>query len=452
MKTVATDKQIRDAFSLSPKRIPRVLIWGLGVHGGGEGVLRFFHELGWKITVHDPKSKEIFAETQKSFSKSQAIAWKLGTPWNDDLLHTIDLLIKNPGVPLTHAGLKAAKKLGIPVTNDADIFTRVMPPNRIIGVTGTKGKTTTATLIAHILGDRAVVVGTPKKPFLSALKSKANFVVAEYSSFDCDLLTRSPHLSILTSLFADHLNRYASFDDYAYAKTNLWKFQTASDMLIHSDGVTKKYLKVGDGKKILAPQLSTSLRASLSFSVHEEAARIAVMVARSLGVTLTDITKRVKTYRGEEGRREHVPAVMLECYNDTTATNPLAAVSSITALHHHFPKRPHAVIVGGEDKTFPDKDVREFAHALKRINTVYILPGSLSDRLHAHLTKQKNVHRVKNISEAVAHAVNAIPGGVLLLSPGAASFNMYAHEFARGQDFVRSVITHAHGTLPRRGR
>lgn len=452
MKTAAINAQLRDAFSLPPKRTPRVLIWGLGVHGGGEGMIQFFHALGWSIVVHDPKPKDRFERTIARLSNVKSLVWKLGTPWNESMLTGIDIVIKNPGVPMTHTGLRAIKKKGIPVTNDADIFTRVIDPKRIIGVTGTKGKTTTTTLIAHLLGDQAIAVGTPQRPFLSALSSNAKYIVAEYSSFDCDLLTASPHISVCTSLFADHLNRYASFDAYALAKARLWSAQVPEDIIFYGDGVPTQYRKIVKGRKISITPISNTILNRLPYSVHPESAAIAISIARELGMSIKDITARITKYEGEEGRREHIPAALLTGYNDTTATNPIAASSSIESLRQRFPDQLIGVIVGGDDKSFPDTDLRALARTLKSVSVSYLLPGTMSDRLFTFLPARSGCVRVASIDEAVARAVTTIPGGSLLLSPGATSFHQYEHEFDRGRDFVRAVIHYAHGTIPRRGR
>lgn len=450
MKKANSNTQLRDAFSLPHNRAPRVLIWGLGVHGGGEGMVRFFAELGWHIVIHDPKPKSHFRESIARISQTPHITWKLGVAWSDRLLHAIDLIIKNPGVPLTHTGLASAQRLHIPVTSDADIFTRLITRDRIIGVTGTKGKTTTTTLIAHMLGKKdAVAVGIPGVPFLAALTTRKKYIIAEYSSFDCDLLTESPHIAVCTSLFPDHLNRYPNFASYAKAKGHLWEKQSAKDILVLGSTVPKKFITRGNGKRVVASALST--RTILPYTVHPESASIALAVARACGVPQASALARLKTYHGQEGRREYVPhAKLLSAYNDTTATNPGSATSSILALKEHFPHSTRAVIVGGEDKAFPDADLRALAQALRTTTVTYLIPGSFSDRLAPLISKHVNLVRAPTLRDAVRAAERDFPKCTLLLSPGGASFNHYAHEFERGRDFVSAVTHRAHGKISRR--
>jgi len=412
------------------------------VHGGGEGMLRFFADLGWTIVVHDPKPRAHFTKTIRMFRQSSRITWKLGEDWNDALLNNVDIVIKNPGVPLTHLGLLAARNSHIPVTSDADIFTRLIARERIIGVTGTKGKTTTTLLIAHLLGKQAIAVGIPGRPFLDALDSRAKYIVAEYSSFDCDLLSTSPHIAICTSLFPDHLNRYASFAHYTSSKSRLWKFQNTKDIVVAGSTVPASILRNTKRSALRPKSLSKRVQASLPYSVHPESTAIAVHVARLLGVSLDSCLKKLSSYKGAEGRRERVFTTgTCIAFNDTTATNPGSATSSILALTDHFPTSIRIAIVGGEDKSFPDKDIRVMAKALTALNTVYVLPGSFSERLVAVADKRAHIKFVQTMREAVALAKKEAPDGVILLSPGGASFNLYAHEFERGRDFVKE-ITH----------
>ncbi len=413
----------------------RVLVVGLGLQGGGVGVARFLALLGLKVVITDIKTKKELAPSLKKL-RSFNIQYVLGKHRVEDFLHT-DFIVKNPAVPNSLPALRAAKHARVPITNDADIFFSLLPRERIIGITGTKGKTTTASLIAHLLGTQAVLVGTPGVSFFDVFTKKTtpNFIVAELSSFDLEYVRQSPHVAVITSLFADHLNRYASMSAYAHAKMNLVRYQTKNDVVfLGASREIKKYLP---HTKAGTHFVHTKKNEPPQWSISADAASLASTVAHTLNVPTKTITQRLSTFRAPKGRLETVSKKFgITFINDTTSTNPTGAVYSLGLLLKKF-KSSHkiAVITGGEDKNFPKTDIQNFAKALKKARVdVICLPGSFTKKLTAHLSR---TCQVQNMREAIHQSAKA--HRIVALIPAAASFNLFKNEFDRGESFVREI-------------
>jgi len=206
----------------------RVTIMGLGLHGGGVGVAKFFAKQGAKVLVTDLKTKE---QLKESVSKLRGLKIKfvLGHHRQEDFINT-NLVIRNPGVPRESYFLKVAKEHNIPVETDITIFFKLCKAP-IIGVTGTKGKSTVATLIYELIknkykpariatrgvaGGRSILAGnigvTPLEFLGKIRKGPKGYpkVVLELSSFELEDLKKSPEIAVITSIYPDHLDRFRS--------------------------------------------------------------------------------------------------------------------------------------------------------------------------------------------------------------------------------------------------
>ncbi len=379
------------------KDTPKVLVLGLGEQGGGTGVLKFFRALGWKVTVADLKDVK---------KRHKGVRYIVGKHRKKDFL-SHDLIVKNPAVPLS-----VLKGVKTPITNDADIFMRLVPREKVIGITGTKGKTTTAHLIAHYI--KAPVVGVPGTSFLDVffMKKLPKYIVAEFSSFDCELLTISPHIAVITSLFGDHLNRYKGMREYFSAKKRLFKFQTKDDIAF----MPKKLSFPCKGRRVFTP-----MKCKAPWYIYPASAAIASSVAKELGYT-----PKLKGFKPPKGRREIILDNGIMAVNDTIATNPVAAYETLLAINK---KKKIIAIVGGVDKKFPKKDTEKFNELLKEhAKAVFVLPGDL---------KVDGVE-VKSIKECMPYIKQIIrKGDVVALIPGTASTNIFVNGDQRGEEFSR---------------
>ncbi|MDP3794740.1 MAG: UDP-N-acetylmuramoyl-L-alanine--D-glutamate ligase [bacterium] len=428
-------------------RNKKVLIMGLGLHGGGVGAAAFFARRGAQVRVTDLKSRRALAPSLEKL-KGLPLRYHLGGHRESDF-RWADIVIQNPGVRPDSPYIKIARDSGAVIDTDIGIFFALCPTSEIVGVTGTKGKSTTATLIAEILragipSRRTLLAGNIRNSVLAELDriKKDDIVVLELSSWQLEGLARhrvSPHVAVITSIFPDHLNRYVSMDDYVAAKKLIFAFQSEDDHLFLPRSLTA--LAKGAPGCVHRAASAAGAKVSLPFPLRTPHYRIAVVLAAAVGnfygVRQGIIGRVFKRFKGLEGRLEVVARHKGVTYiNDTTATSPGAAVAALKC----FARRTTVLIAGGQDKAL---DVHEFVTELnRRAKAAVLLPGSATDKIRgAGITVPYEC--VATMREAVAHArQKAKRGDTVLLSPGAASFDSFAHEFDRGEQFRREVLSY----------
>lgn len=436
---------------------------GLGLHGGGLGAARFFAKLGARVTVTDIKTRRELASSLAKLTKFRNITFHLGGHLKTDF-QTADCIIKNPGVPEKSKFLKIAKKFGIPVLSDVEVFFKITPAP-IIGVTGTKGKSTVTWLIGEFLRQGkipAAIGGNIRKSVFDLLASaaKSKYIVLELSSFQLDALKSariSPKVAIITNVFPDHLNRYPSFGSYIASKSNIFKYQKKGDCIFVNarDKLLRKMVKKApaqvhffDPQKILKPFAEAINPRIPSYHLPNIAAAIAA--ARYLGAGDKGIKKVLAAFSGVPSRMELVKVVRgVEFINDTTATNPTAAERAMVFTKKRIGQRKLHVIAGGSDKNLPAGELT--AAMTRHAFSIIFLPGRASaimksqigglNRPKKHGFPKKplifsaaTMDRAVNIASRIAQN-----GDVVLLAPGAASFGLFKHEFDRGEKFVQAV-------------
>ncbi len=469
----------------------KVLIMGLGLHGGGVGTAAFFAKLGSRVVVTDLKSSRELAPSIAALKPFRNISYHLGRHRTRDF-KTADYVIQGPGVPDNSRFLKIAKKAGVTILSDVEIFFLVCPAP-IIGITGTKGKSTTASLLCELLGarigrrsrtapwvrpsrikrgSRVWLGGNIRRSVLEFLPrvKRGDLVVLELSSFQLDSLKRqrrSPHIALITNIFPDHLNRYSSMQSYTASKANIFKFQKNGDVLFINarDALLNRLARGAPSWVIRFDPVGIMRRFSKALSYQPPPYQLpsfaaAIAVARHLGVGERAIRHVLSHFRGLPGRMELIRNVNgVEFINDTTATNPTAAREAIAATKRRIDTHVLHVIAGGDDKGLP---VTDFVRALRRhAATIIFLPGGASRRMKSEIRNQKSpglararpragetnpksqipkTLDAKTMREAVRAAFrDAKRGDVVLLSPGAASFGLFQHEFDRGEQFIRAI-------------
>lgn len=409
---------------------------GIGQNGGGIATVRFFADLGWNVIATDLKTADELNMEFSEFTEYQNISWKLGVHDPKDFI-SADIIVKNPAVPLENKYISLAKEREVSVVNDAELFLLLTPKEKIIGVTGTKGKTTTTLLITHLLKENftAVAVGVPGTSFFDIfyLAHIPDYIVAEFSSFDCELLTMSPHIAVLTSLFPDHLNRHGNFAEYVKAKSRLFATQESTDILFLPHALAIE--SVCPGRKIFFGE-DLDIETAFDWTIHTNSIFAAAAVAHFLGILKATLAERLSTFIPPIGRREVTTLKSgVTLINDTTSTTPRAAVDTITAIIKQFPEKKVFAIIGGEDKNFPPEEIELLNELLKNISIeILILPGTLSDQIVPGV-------KVATLKEAALH-IKKFGGDVVALVPGAASFNMFVNEFDRGEKFVSTMINY----------
>lgn len=460
----------------------KVLVFGLGVLGGGTGTVNWLLKQRAQITVTDKRAKEELTPSLKSLGNSRKkIKFVLGRHDKKDIGRA-DLIIANPAVPYANEFLAYARRKKIPVINDLGIFLENFP-NRIAAVTGTRGKTTTVNWLAHFLKaeyPRAKAAGnssdTSLLKLLSEIRGKTPAAV-ELSSFQLEFLEnpeKSPDLAIITNLYRDHLNRHGTMRAYALAKANIFKKQTAEQNLILNDrnSFTKKFEKLRHQGKIwhFSDQPLTGKKIGLFQAKNEiwfrgssEKIKVlnskqwkkfladwgehngqnflaAALGARLMGLSWSQIKKRIASLPAIPYREETIfQSKKLRLINDSAGTSPDAT----TAALKRFPGRNVLLLTGGTDKNLDFSELAETIYRTLPPHRLFLLEGSATKKLMVALHKKKyngsKPFRTFSDLESMLLAAKALTKktkkSILVFSPGAASFEKFRNEFDRGEKF-----------------
>lgn len=356
-----------------------------------------------------------------------------------------DGVIVSPGVPLNrHPIAERAKKAHVPIIGDIELFAQArptLPPHKVVGITGTNGKSTTTALIHHILeraGIAARLGGNIGLPILSQEPlPEGGVYVLELSSFQIDL-TRSLacDVAVLTNITPDHLDRYDGFADYAAAKERLFTLQHADQAAVIA--------AEDDPSRMIASRINHRLHRVASTDIADQSrwpslqgphnaqnVACAIAVAHVLGVNSEQIEAGLQSYPGLPHRMERVRERHGVLFvNDSKATNPTStapALAAYPAVHW---------ILGGQAKTDElDACAPHFSH-VKAAYTIGEAGGMFATLLRPHLP----VTEAGTLEAAIAAAASAAqPGETVLLSPACASFDQFSDYEARGAAFRAAV-------------
>ena len=446
----------------------RVTVMGLGLLGGGVGVARFLAARGASVTVTDLKDARTLAESVAKLD-GLPITHHLGTHLDADFTGA-DLVIVNPAVADDSPFLAKAREADVPLDTEINLFFKLCPA-QIVGVTGSNGKSTTATLVTHLLGAgqrRAWLGGNIGRSLLEELDAirPDDLVVLELSSFQLERLAwtgLSPAVSIVLNCSPNHLDRHKTFENYARAKQPILLNQREGDVAILSGdcptvsawtdmGKGRKFLfstkfpveqgawldgdvalwRDGSGSRALFRHGDLALRGRHNLGNALAAAGAAVLC----GVPPDAIGPRLAAFTGLEHRLEFVRTLDGVSYvNDSKATTPEAAIAGIEAFDE-----PVVLIAGGYDKQLP---FRKFAVAAVQRARAVVLLGATAGKMKNLVAQRGHVatHIVSSLAEAVGTARSlARPGDVVLLSPACASYGMFENFEQRGAIFKRLAM------------
>ena len=456
----------------------RVTIVGLGKGRTAAGIARFLVANGAAVTITDPKTRDQLAEGIGRLGATPA-ELVLGPSSDDAALADPDYVFVINGVRPRSATVQRARQRGIPVLTEIGLFFRLCPAP-IVGITGTKGKSTTFTLISRILekGPKRVVtggnIGTSIIDLLDRI-SPDDIVVLELSSFQLETLGRSPHVAVITNVLEDHLDHHGTRDAYVAAKRNILAWQGPRDIaVLNLDDPTTVALHTGAASEIrgyslaLRPKRGAYRDADGTLALVDGATRRPVLHERELrvpgrhnvsnalaalivgdlhAVPIEAIADAVRAFSGLPHRLEIVTEADGVLYvNDSQGTTPYATIPALTAYG-----RPAVVILGGISK---GADWTELAKAVVRDARGAVLIGQVADELAAALERAGAakrsfpVQRAATLPDAVRAArAMAKPGDVVLLSPAAASFDMFSSYEERGEVF-RATARELAGAKP----
>jgi UDP-N-acetylmuramoylalanine--D-glutamate ligase len=351
---------------------------------------------------------------------------ELGNEEDLSLLDGVELLVKNPGVPGERPIVVEARRRGIPVWSEVELGYRLLRPRPFVGVTGTKGKTTTSELLGEIFRAAArevVVAGNVGRPLSAVQASEDAWIVCELSSFQLeDVHELSLEVAVLLNLEPDHLDRHGTFERYREAKLRIFE---RARLKVVPRGLGLDGIAFSAGDPLPAePRLPGR---------HNRAnAAAAAAAARAVGIGDDAIAQALREFRGVPHRLELVRERNgVRWINDSIATNTLAARAGVEAFD-----APVRLILGGRAK---GEDYLAFARRMPRHVAAIYLVGEAADELADALAAAGGSYeRAGTIERAVElAAAEAKAGDVVLLSPACASYDQYANFEERGEEFRR---------------
>jgi len=458
-----------------------VTVVGLGLHGGGVGTIRWLLREGARVLVTDIAKPErllpsILLLQKAGCRASRRLRFVLGRAHRKEDIVGSQLVVINPDVPRSSPVFRWAENEGIPIRiGDTSLFIE-RSKRRIIGVTGTRGKTTTTALIGSILrrsDPRAIVAGNLRVSPLDYLRGKEldGWAALELSSWQVeglDNIRRSPNIAVITNILPDHRNRYRSMEEYYRAKCGISRYQQRGDVLVlnrdnrilrdagcqtrgavwwasrrtlpnHLNGAYESRGRVffqRDGRALPVCSAS-SIKLLGAFQIENVLCAVAATLVA--GIPIQTIRAGISQFRGVSGRLERIRLLhRVSYYNDTAATSPEATIGALQTL-----SKRHSgimIILGGADKGLEYSQLMDMA--LRQCRSIVFLPGSATEKMICVLPPRarQSFAVVSSMNEAVREASSrASPGDAVLLSPAAASFGLFLHAYDRGEQFANAV-------------
>ena len=447
----------------------KVTVMGLGINGGGLASARFFARRGAEVTVTDLRSERVLAEAMAQL-KDYPVRYVLERHEEQDFQRA-DLVIKNPAVSPSSPYLAAAHAFGVPVETDLSVFL-TLAPNPVLAVTGSKGKSTTASAAAFVLSrvdPRSRLGGNITVSPLSFLDDLAPgaAVVLELSSWQLgDLRGRGilkPRVSAFTVILPDHLDRYPGMTEYVADKKVIFQEQEADQHAVFNRddpwqldfpaetrartlffsssklqaGMSGAWLDGDEGKLRLDPQDTSCLilsRTRVPGSHNRRNLLCAGLMLAAYGLPPEAIREGLAEFPGVEHRLEHFASWRgISFFNDSAATIPHATAEALRSL-----EGPVVLITGGTDKNIDFSPLREVAGFPRAI---VLLAGTGTEKIRPILAERGVSYdgpydSLKGaVEQALVRAAGIGGRSSILFSPGCTSFGMFLNEFDRGRKF-----------------
>jgi len=447
----------------------RVTIMGLGLHGGGLGATRFFSTLGARVTVTDLKGKRALAPSLKALEDLD-VTYVLGRHVKRHF-EDADMVLVNPAVPENSPYLLAARNAGVKTDSVLNFFLKHCPC-RVIGITGSNGKSTTTALLGEMLRSEGLKpyvggnLGGDILHWLFELESE-DLAILEISSFQLKALdpdTRSPDIAVLTNLAPNHLDRHGTIEDYYQSKARIFGGEQPSRRVVvnSADKEVMKlvagfggdqlpfnaYRKLDQGLwvqdgivtyryKGLHGRLFTVSDLRLHGRFNLENAMAAAGAALLEGCSPRAIQRAVQSFKGLAHRLTIVGKWReITVYNDSKSTNPASTLEAMDSL-----PSPVLVILGGSDK---ELDLSHLADEMCRRAKAVICYGEVGNKIYRAIAERRGTDGrplllwAKPFEKAVDRALSmAAPGDHVLLSPAFASFDQFQSFEERGEAFTR---------------
>jgi UDP-N-acetylmuramoylalanine--D-glutamate ligase len=438
----------------------QVLVVGLARTGIATAL--FCAARGARVTATEERPESQIAETAAKL-RAAGVTLEFGGHKPQTFIEQ-DLIVPSPGVPPTMAALAAARVVGIPVWSELELAWRFLR-GRLVCITGSNGKTTTTSLLGHILetaGLPVQVAGNIGTPLISRVdvSSDSGYTVVEASSFQLEsIVAFRPDVGVLLNITPDHLDRHGSLEEYGRAKARIFENQTEEDaaVLNADDPAAPRYAplrppvfwfsrgrQVASGcflrddeivfrrdgtETVLVRRRDIGLRGDHNVENVLAAAAAATLV----GVEPPAIAEGVRSFAGVEHRIEFVATISgVEYFNDSKATNVDATLKALDAFPGNL-----LVILGGKDK---GSDYTILRKSLRQHARLVLLIGAAADKIESQLGGVVPVERAGTMARAVELAEeSARPGDTVLLAPACASFDQFESYEHRGRVFKKLV-------------
>lgn len=401
-----------------------------------------------KLTILDEREIDVtdLSATYKKYNRQ------------DSDLEEFDLIIKTPGIPI----LGLSKDIVSRMTSQMELLLEFNRKN-VIGITGTKGKSTTSSLLYSVFKDqtdKVYLVGNIGLPVLDKIEDfKDSVIIAEMSSHQLETVKCSPHVGVILNLYSDHLDHAGTIENYHASKMNIVRFQDSSDYAIYD--IDNYYLSKQDFDSIKGTKLTVStnkgtiyvdndniylndkyllnkndIKTNLVGEHNFKNILFVILISMLYKLDLNKVLESIKNFKPLEHRLEYVGRYSdIEFYNDAIATIPDAAMNAIKAL-----KNVDTLIFGGMDRHI---DYSEFIDYLNTgvVRNLICMPTTgymIADKL---TNKDINIYKIEELKDAVSLAKKVTEKGkICLLSPAAASYEYYKNFEEKGnayKDFVR---------------
>jgi UDP-N-acetylmuramoylalanine--D-glutamate ligase len=428
----------------------RVVVMGLGRFGGGIAATRWLVEQGARVTVTDLSPAEKLTESLAQL-EGLPVNYRLGGHDSVDL-EGCRLLVISPAVPRDRSPfVRLAVERGIPLSSEMNLFIERCPARRVIGVTGSAGKSTTTAMIGSILTaaheagalPRVWLGGNIGHSLLADLTamSTEHVVVLELSSFqldDLEALRWSPPLAVITNIKPNHLDRHGTMDAYSSAKMNIVRYQPSEGrVLVHEreEEVAAQVAAAGAGERLLRYAFDAKFQENLQVpgSHNRDNAAAAIAVARALGVADEHIACGLESFHGLPHRLEFVARRRdVRYYNDSKSTTPESTRIALEAF-----TEPVVMLVGGYDKKISLEEIgRQLAGRAKAVICYGQTGPDFQREIARYGPEAARTELAGSFEEAVSAAQRlAAPGDVVVLSPACASYDMFTNYEQRGQLF-----------------
>ena len=371
-----------------------------------------------------------------------------------EALLACDVVLKSPGISPLSATIGQLRAANVPLTSALNLWLTPEVREQVIGITGTKGKSTTTSLITFFLtalGERATAVGNiGAPPYDPAVDTSHGWLVLEMSSFQCVDVTTAPAIVVLTALGSDHLDWHGSLEQYRHDKLSLTRAAGEHVTLVADTPTLRDYTDVLGGTVQFVPADTSALANELHLLGDHSRSNVALALAavahatgRSIDAVHDAVAAAADSFTPLPGRLTPLGTVGgLRFVDDGLATSPLPTIAALSV----FADEPVTLIVGGFDRGV-DYQVLATALAHRDPSTAVVAMGPAGHRIAADVRRDApavGVHEVATLADAVAVARSqSAPGAVVLFSPAAPSFDQYRNWRERSEDFARLVASTA---------